>query len=209
MYTLFYAPGAASMAVHQALIETGAPYDLQLVDFKIEAQRTPRYLALNPQGTVPTLVIDGKPMAEALALLIALSERHPEAHLAPPDGTFEHRQWLQWLAYISFNLGATFRLWFYPRDLGAEEHSAQTQDALRLRIEGVWDHLERHLAAHGPYLLGAQFSSADLFLTMYMRWSRRMPRTALDWPALGRLAGLVKARPSWQAMSDKEGLSGW
>ena len=62
MYTLFYSPGSASMVVHLALLEIGAPYKLQRVDFAAGAQRDPTYLELNPDGTVPTLLIDGKPV---------------------------------------------------------------------------------------------------------------------------------------------------
>ena len=65
------------------------------------------------------------------------------------------------------------------------------------------------LEAQGPYLLGTQFSAADLLLTMYMRWSRNMPRTALEWPSLKRLADLVRARPSWKRLCEIEGLTEW
>ena len=63
MYTLYYSPGTASMVVHLALLEIGAPYQLKRVDFATDAQHDPKYLELNPHGTVPTLLIDGKPRA--------------------------------------------------------------------------------------------------------------------------------------------------
>ena len=44
---------------------------------------------------------------------------------------------------------------------------------------------------------------------MRMRWSRNMPKTALDYPNLARLADLMKARPSWKALYESEGLSEW
>jgi glutathione S-transferase len=44
---------------------------------------------------------------------------------------------------------------------------------------------------------------------MYMRWSRNMPRPALEWPSLRRLADLVRARPSWRRMYELEGLTEW
>ena len=75
MYTLYYSPGSASMVVHLALLEIGAPHKLELVDFDTDAQHSAAYLKLNPQGVVPTLVIDGKAMTESAALLMILSER--------------------------------------------------------------------------------------------------------------------------------------
>ena len=53
MYKLFYSPGTASMVIHQLLIELNVPFELVLVDFATEQQRTPDFLKLNPQGRVP------------------------------------------------------------------------------------------------------------------------------------------------------------
>ena len=94
MYTLYYSPGTASMVVHLALLEIGAPYRLELVDLDNDAQHSPAYLKLNPHGVVPALMIDGKPMTESAALLMMLAERHPEAHLAPAMGTRERDEWM-------------------------------------------------------------------------------------------------------------------
>ena len=209
MYTLYYSPGSASMVVHLALLEIGAPYRLELVDLSTDAQRADAYLELNPHGVVPTLVIDGKPMTESAALLMILSERHPEAHLAPAQGSAERDEWFQWIVYLSNSLAATYRLWFYPADLGMKEHTRETRQAIQHKIEAVWDRLDAHLSTHGPYLLGREFSGADLLLTMLMRWSRNMPQPVTHWPALKKLADLVRARPSWKKLYELEGLSEW
>ncbi len=209
MYTLYYAPGSASMVVHLALLEIGAPHELVKLDLQARQQHQADYLKLNPQGVVPTLVIDGRAVTESAGILMLLAERHPEAGLAPAVGTPQREAWYQWVTYLSNSLASTYRLWFYPNDLGHAEHPPEIKAALQRRIEGVWDRLDTHLAAHGPYLLGEQFSGADLLLTMLMRWSRNMPRPALQWPALRELAVKVRARPSWQALYQREGLTEW
>jgi glutathione S-transferase len=209
MYTLYYAPGTASMVVHLALLELGVPYRLELVDFSAGAQRDPAYRKLNPHGVVPTLVIDGKPFVESAALLMVLAERHPEARLAPAPGSAERDAWHQWIVYLSNTLAATYRFWFYPSDLGATEHPPMVREALQRRIESVWTRLEAHLAANGPYLLGREFSGADLLLTMLMRWSRKMPHPATEWPALKTLSDLVRARASWKKLYELERLTEW
>jgi glutathione S-transferase len=209
MYILYYSPGTASMVVHLALLEIGAPYRLELVDFDSDAQHSPEYLKLNPGGTVPVVVIDGEPRFESGALLMVLAERHPEAGLIPPPGTRERELWQQWVVYLSNTLMSAYRLWFYPRELGYEAHTPEIRAAIQRRIEGIWDRLDAHLSAHGPYLLGERFSGADLMLTMLLRWSRNMPRPATEWPALKRLADLVRARPSWKKLYELEGLTEW
>ncbi len=209
MYTLFYSPGSASMVVHLALLEIGAPHELKLVDFETGAQRDPAYLKLNPQGVVPTLVIEGRAMAESAAILMMLADRHPAAGLAPPIGTPAREAWYQWIVFLSNSLAATYRFWFYPPDLGSPEHTPEVRAALQRKIESVWDRLDAHLAANGPYLLGAGFSAADLLLIMLMRWSRNMPRPVTEWPALKKYADLMRARASWKKLYEFEGLSEW
>ncbi|MES2148278.1 MAG: glutathione S-transferase family protein [Pseudomonadota bacterium] len=209
MYTLYYSPGSASMAVHLALLEMGLPYQLALVDFERRAQRAPAYLALNPAGMVPTLVADGVPLVESGAVLLNLAERHPDPALAPLAGEAGRARWIETIVLLANQLGGAYRLWFYPGDLGMLEHTPESSLAIRARIEALWDRLEARLQADGPYLLGARFSSADLLLVMYLRWSRNMPRPALEWPALARLAALVKARPSWHQLVELESLQGW
>ena len=209
MYTLYYSPGTASMVVHLALLEIGAPYQLELVDFDKNGQYDAKYLKLNPGAKVPTLLIDGRAVYESGALLIILAERHPEAKLIPPAGTPEREAWLQWVVFLSNALMSTYRFWFYPQELGYEELPANIRAAVQRKIESVWGRLDAHLAAHGPYMLGAEFSGVDLMLTMLMRWSRNMPRPVTEWPALKRLADLVRARPSWKKLYELEGLTEW
>ena len=86
MYTLYYSPGAASFCVHTALIETGADYTLQHMDLEAGQQRDAAYLALNPNGVVPTLLIDGVARTEAAALLILLADRHPGCRTGARSG---------------------------------------------------------------------------------------------------------------------------
>ena len=209
MYTLFYSPGTASMAVHLALIEIGAPYRLQRLDFGKDEQRAAEYLKLNPRGQVPTLVIDGQPYFEAAALVMILAERHPEAKLAPPPGSPMRAGWYQWIVFFANSLAPAYRQWFYPPDLGSAEHPPAVREALRTKIEEAWSFVDTHLAARGPYMLGPDFSGVDLLALMYMRWSRNMPKPVTAWPVLRDYADRLRARPSWARMYEVEGLTDW
>ncbi|MEO5831210.1 MAG: glutathione S-transferase family protein [Rhodanobacter sp.] len=208
MYTLYYSPGSANMVVHLTLLECGVPYALERVDLDAGQQRSAAYLALNPNGVVPTLVIDDVPHGEAAALAMLLVERHPDAALAPVIGSARRADYLQWMLYLANTLQPSFRQWFYPADhlpAGADT----IKEAARLGIEASWTQLDAHLAAHGPYLLGDTFSVLDLYALMLMRWSRNMPRPATGWPHLAALATRLKARPSWKRLCDAEGLIEW
>jgi glutathione S-transferase len=209
MYTLYYSPGTASMVVHLALLELEVAHALRLIDFDAKAQKDPEYLRLNPNGVVPTLIVDGAPVYECAALMLLLAERHADKGLAPMPGAPDRALFLQWTLHLANTLQPAFRQWFYPTDFGPSDQADAMREFARRRIEATWDRLDAHLAANGPYTLGASFSLLDLYATMLMRWSRNMSKPADRWPAIAALAKQVKARASWKRLYDIEGLSEW
>jgi glutathione S-transferase len=209
MNQLYYAPGAASLLVHWLLIELDVPHELRLVDTDAGAQKRPEYLALNPNGVVPTLVMDGRPRFEAAALAMTLADRHPPAKLAPAFDEAARADYTQWMFHLANAVQPLFRLWWYPHEPAGEANADAVRARIEPRIEAAWDRLDAHLAANGPYLLGERISAADFYLTMLMRWSRKMPRPATAWPHLAALAQRMKARPSFRALYAAEGLTEW
>ena len=82
MYTLYWSPGSASMAPHGVLEESGAKFELKLTSVDAGATRDPDYLKLNPNGKVPTLVVDGSyVLFESAAIAAFIADRHPQAKL--------------------------------------------------------------------------------------------------------------------------------
>ena len=209
MHTLYYAPGAASMVVHWLLIELDVPYRLQLVDLEAREQKTPEYLALNPNGVVPTLVVDGEPRTEAMALTLQLADTYPDAGLAPAIGSDGRAHYYEWSVYLSNMLQPLFRQWWYPHEPSGEDNADAVRTHVQPRIEACWTRIDAHLSATGPYLLGDSLSALDFYLTMLMRWSRAMPRPASAWPHLDALASRMKARPSFVTLCQSEGLTDW
>lgn len=208
MYTLYYSPGTASMLVHQTLLECAAAHTLEPVDLTSGQQRSAAYRALNPNGVVPTLVIDGVPHGESSALAMLLAERHPASSLAPAVDDAARADYLQWMFYLANSLQPRFRQWFYADD-DLPAASESIAEAARIGIEACWSRIDAHLAERGPYMLGERFSVVDLYVLMLMRWSRNMPRPATSWPQLAALATRLKQRPSWQRLCDIEGLVEW
>ena len=209
MYTLYYSPGAASLVVHWMLIELNAPHTLKALDMQAGEQKSPEYLKLNPSGVVPTLLIDGVPVSEAAGLVIHLADAYPNAGFAPKVATVERAKYYQWMFHLANVLQPLFRQWFYAQEVAGQDHADAVKEVSGARIEAVWDRIDAHLAANGPYLLGDNISAADFHLTMLMRWSRNMPKQALNWPHLAALAEKMKARPSFKALYEREQLTEW
>ena len=86
MLTLYFAPGSSSMAAHIALHEVGAAFESRPLSFARKETGTPAFLAINPEGKVPTLLIDGRPLTEVAGILFWLAKRFPEAKLLPRTG---------------------------------------------------------------------------------------------------------------------------
>ena len=104
MLTLYFAPGSSSMAVHIALHEIGVPSKAGRCRSRGNDLRAPDYLALNPEGKVPTLVIDGRPLTEVAAILYYLAKRFPDAGLLPRDDLEAEAQALSWMSFIASTL---------------------------------------------------------------------------------------------------------
>lgn len=208
-YTLHYAPGAASLLVHWLLIELDVPHDLALVDTKAGEQKSAAYLALNPNGVVPTLVVDGRPYYEAAALSMHLADAFPMSGLAPAPGEPQRIDYSQWMFNLANMVQPLFRQWWYPHEPAGEANADTVLRHVQPRIEAQWDRIDRHLGERGPHLLGERLSAADFYLTMLMRWSRNMPKPATEWPHLAALAARLKARPSFARLYAREGLTEW
>src|ERR1700729_393476 len=101
MLTLYFSPGASSMAPHIALHEVGAPFEGKPLSLGKKETHTPEFLAINPDGKVPTLLIDGRVLTEVAGILFYLARRHPEAGLLPAGDLEAEAQVVSWMSYIA------------------------------------------------------------------------------------------------------------
>lgn len=164
MYQLHYYPANANAAPHMILEEVGADYELRLVDRTKNAQKSPEYRKLNPNGRIPTLE-DGKlVLNEAVAIVLHLTDRHPEAGLAPELGTPERAKFYQWLVFLTNSLQEELMIWQYPERLAGEDQAARevVKRGSEERAGAYLDVIEDHLKANGPLFLGDKLSAADL-----------------------------------------------
>ena len=104
--TFYYNPMSSASRVQLTLAELDIPHEKVFVDLKAQDQRKPEFLKLNPNGKIPTIVIDGQPMFESIAIQIYLGERFGvERGLWPALGSREHMQALTWLCWAQVSLG--------------------------------------------------------------------------------------------------------
>ena len=199
-YKLFYALGSAAMGDRVILEEIGAPYELIQTTIDMGKPRPPEQLALNPNGWVPVLLWDDKAMYECAAITVFLCDRHPEAKLAPGIDDPERGLFLQTLVYFSNSVQNAFQLDYYPdrfADTPADESSAQRRGIRRLRE--TWKVIDDQIG-DSDWVLGEQFSAADIYLFMLTTWlrpSRGQPSTN-EFPNVKRIADSVVSRPSVQ-----------
>jgi len=101
MLTLYFTPGASSMAPHIALNEVGAPFESHPISLAKQEHRAPAYLAINPEGKVPTLLIDGRRLTEVAGILFYLAKRYPQANLLPTGDVEAEAQVVSWISFIA------------------------------------------------------------------------------------------------------------
>ena len=101
MLTLYFSPGSSSMAVHIALHEVGAVFETHALSLAAKDTRKPAFLAINPNGKVPTLLIDGRVLTEVAGCLFYLARTNPQANLLPVNNPEAEAQIVSWMSFIA------------------------------------------------------------------------------------------------------------
>lgn len=194
MYKLYWAPETASLAPMAVLEEVGADYEAIPIDYEGGELKSADYLALNPCGLVPTMVLpDGRAMFEAAAIVMHLCDEHPEAHLAPPPGDPDRPLFYQWMLYLADSPQPTYRRYYYPGRFAADEEDVRRRgiDALLAEFKIVDDAL-----SHGEWMLGDRFSACDIYLYMLTSWFEPPEALYVRFPNIARVAAGVTTRPA-------------
>lgn len=193
-YRLHYAPDNASLIIRLILDEMGQPYETALVDRRKQAQNSPTYLALNPNGLIPALETPDGAIFETGAILLWLTDRH--STLAPTPDSPERAAFLKWLFFVSNTLHPAMRMMFYSDQYVGPSPGAQR--ALRIHMQGeIARHLDKleALAVQGTsWFAGERPAALDFYVACLMRWMALYPQDARDWFKIGNwplLRGMV------------------
>ncbi|WP_313211033.1 glutathione S-transferase family protein [Stenotrophomonas sp.] len=193
----YWHPMSSATPIACALAELAVPHERVRIDIRAGEQRTPEYLAINPNGKVPCLVVDGTPMFEALAIHLWLGEHFGVAKgLWPHDGTparLEAMSWCTW-AYVTY--GAVIgRVWLATSDdaLRDADHAAA---AIRTAT-ALLDLLQARLSQQ-PWMLGEAYSLVDLVVGQVVGYGTYLGAAVEAHPAVAAWLQQVQARPAMQ-----------
>ena len=178
MLTLYFAPGSSSMAVHIALHEIGVPFDGHPLSFARNETRSLGFLAVNPEGKVPTLLIDGRRLTEVAGILFYLAKRFPEAQLLPENDIEAEAQAVSWMSFLASTV-----------------HPARRQGVDRVRA--VFGLAERRLGERTWAL--DRYSIADIHLfRLFWRARPSLKPAPGEFPGLSAHYERMMARPAVQ-----------
>jgi len=189
MLTLYFAPGSSSMAAHIALHEVGVPFESRPLSFAKRETRSPAYLAINPEGKVPTLVIDGRPLTEVAGILFYLARTYPAAGLWP-EGDVEAQA--HGIAWMSFNAST-----LHPARRRGSDHA--------LQVYGIAD---KRLGQRQWVL--DRFSIADIHLfRLYWRLAGALGLSPTTFPNLAAHHDRMMQRPAVKKTCEIESAIGY
>jgi len=201
MMKLYYAPGACSLAVHIALREVGATFDLVKVDLARHiTEAGANFLDISRRGYVPLLELaDQSRHTEGAALLQYVADLDPARALIGQPGSRERLAVLEWLTFISTELHKGFSPWLWHK-----ETADSTRQAARAKLATRFTELDAVLS-RSDFLAGA-YSVADAYGFTIVNWSNLLGIPLTTYPHLQAWMARVAARPQVQAALRAEGL---
>lgn len=197
MYTLYWAQNSGALAPQILLEEVGAEYQRVVVDLEKGEETKPEFLAINPRGQIPALVLpDGSLLTESAAIMLQIVDSHPDSGLLPMPGSADRGQVYRWLFYAVANIyEADLRLYYSERFTTDASGADSVKKKGREDMDRAWELLEREMGG-GPFMLGDQYSVIDPYLLMLVYWHEQPQELLARCPKLRRLCDAVRQRPA-------------
>jgi len=162
--TLYHAAPSRSSIVHWMLEELGEPYDIHLISFKKGENLKPEFLAVNPMGKLPTIKHGDAVITEAAAICTYLADEFPQAKLNVPIGNPQRGVYLKWLFFGPSCVEPAVLERAFPRKEPARPAALGWRD-----LDTVLEIVSKAVAK-GPYLMGEQFTAADVTIGSGLRF---------------------------------------
>lgn len=196
MYTLYFIPGACSLATQAILNELNQESTLV---HKLEADH---FETLNPAGTVPVLVDGDMVLNEGVAIILHLLNKHKN-NLIAESGDARH-QAIENMLFANATMHPAYgRLFFAQANVNDAAARQQVFDSAAVAINKLWQVVEAKLE-HMPYLGGHDISAADILLAVYSRWGDFFPVDIVLGPRSWQMVDAVLKRDSMQLALQRE-----
>ncbi len=171
---LYFAPGACSFVPHVALeavrAATGQAFEPRMVKLHKGEHKTPEYLAINPNGQVPVLVVDGKPLNQIVAICDFLDRSFPKAGLLPADSG-ARAQALSLLAWMNNTVHPTFSRAFRAAEyVETESAQAEIRKIAQARYRKLLERIQALVAGTKGYWFGERITPHDAYAYTLLRW---------------------------------------
>jgi glutathione S-transferase len=181
--------------------ELGLDYENVGIDFATGETRTPSYMAINPNGHVPAIDDDGFILWESMAINLYLAKKHGLGTFYPTRLQDEARAW-QWSLWGMTEierpvLTAMFNRAIYPEN----ERDAAAADAAEKDLQNPLTVLDGAVAKT-PYLLGGEFTVADLNVASILSWARPARIDFAPFPKAADWLGRCALRPAAKEARD-------
>jgi glutathione S-transferase len=196
--TLYHAAPSRSSIVRWLLEEIAEPYDVHLLNLQKGENARPEFLALNPMGKVPVLTHGEIAITEAAAICTYLADAFPAAGLNVPIGDTRRGVYLKWLFFGPSCLEPAMLERAYPRREPPPRAALGFGD-----FEAVVKTLAGAAAAARPYLLGAQFTAADVVIGSGLSWGMRF-KLLPERPEFAAYVGRLGERPAFQRAAQQD-----
>lgn len=199
MLTLYHAIPSRSSIVRWMLEEVDEPYDVHLLNLQAGDNQKPEFLAVNPMGKVPTIDHDGVVVTESAAICTYLADQFPKARLSVPIGDKRRGPYLKWLFFGPSCVEPAITDRAYPRKEEARRSALGHGD-----YDTVIDVLANGVA-RGPYLLGEQFTAADVVIGSGLRWGM-MFKLIPERPEFTAYVGRLNERPALKRAQERDAV---
>jgi glutathione S-transferase len=172
MMTLYFSPGACSMASHIGLEETGAAYEEKPTLLPKGEHKTEAYLKVNPRGKVPALSVDGQVITENTAILTYLARQFPEKKLLPSNPVDEARC-ISTMAWFSNSVHPPYTHYLRPeRYADGEAAQAAVKEMAKKTFLAQCGEIDALLRGK-EWIMGAQYTVADPYALVFYGWGVR------------------------------------
>ena len=195
---LYHSAQSRSVRPRWMLEEIGQPYELATLNLQAGDQKKPEYLKLNPNGTVPTLVDGDVVLYESAAICQYLADKFPDKKLAPAIGTPSRGLYYQWIHYAMSGVEPPAVTIFLHTMIKPEaERIPVLVDEARKQLAAAVKVVDAALAGR-EYLLGSQFSAADVMMGSTLNWCQMMGMAGPETGNVTAYLGRLNARPAAQ-----------